>query len=401
MVTKKRSLKVFLCYSKDDKPKVRELYYRLTADGFDAWLNDEKLMPGQDWDLEIRREVKESDAVIVCLSNSSITKSGYVQKEIRLALDIADEQPEGEIFIIPLRLEECIVPDRLKHLHWVDLFLTKSYEKLKHSLEFREKSLASKGISLYRFFEPQTIRIPAGRFLMGSTPENATKGGGYNDEIFIYERECPQHFVDLSDYFIGKYPVTNKEYSSFIQDAEYKVPENWKDKLYPPGKDNHPVVYVSWNDAIKYCKWLSKKTGKNYRLPTEAEWEKAARGVNGRLFPWGNTFNPKYANTIESRIRETTSVGKFSPRGDSPYGCADTIGNVWEWCRDWFAEDVYKDRENKILQNPKGPAKGMNKVVRGGSYYSHRTQCAYRAFSSIDREGSAYGGFRIARSAED
>src|SRR3972149_1061644 len=97
-----RKLKVFLCHSKDDKPKVRELYLRLVADGFDAWLDEEKLAPGQDWDLEIRRAVRETDVVVVCLSNGSVTKAGYVQKEIRFALDVANEQPEDAIFIIPV-----------------------------------------------------------------------------------------------------------------------------------------------------------------------------------------------------------------------------------------------------------------------------------------------------------
>ena len=117
-----RKLKVFLCHSKDDKTKVRELYRRLVADGFDAWLDEEKLIPGQEWDLEIRKAVRDSDVVVVCLSNSSVTKAGYVQKEIRFALDVADEQPEGAIFIVPARLESCQVPNRLGKWQWVNLF---------------------------------------------------------------------------------------------------------------------------------------------------------------------------------------------------------------------------------------------------------------------------------------
>jgi len=101
MTAENRKLKVFLCHSKDDKFKVRKLYKRLTADGFDAWLDEEKLMPGQDWNLEIQKAVRNSDTVVVFLSNSSTTKEGYIQKEIRFALDIADEKPEGTIFLIP------------------------------------------------------------------------------------------------------------------------------------------------------------------------------------------------------------------------------------------------------------------------------------------------------------
>src|SRR6185503_1717247 len=139
-----RKLKVFLCHSKDDKPKVRELYRRLVADGFDVWLDEEKLMPGQDWDLEIRKAVRESDVVIVCLSSGSTTKAGYVQKEIRFALDVADEQPEGAIFIIPAKLEECFVPDRLSKWQWIDLLNEIGYKKLQLSLRTRANILGIK-----------------------------------------------------------------------------------------------------------------------------------------------------------------------------------------------------------------------------------------------------------------
>jgi DNA-binding response OmpR family regulator len=129
-----RKLKVFLCHSKDDKPKVRGIYRRLIVDGFDAWLDDERLLPGENWDLEIRKAVKGADVVVIFLSRGSITKAGYVQKEIKFALDVADEQPEGTIFIIPARLEECQVPMGLSTWQWVNLFETKGYKKLKQSL---------------------------------------------------------------------------------------------------------------------------------------------------------------------------------------------------------------------------------------------------------------------------
>src|ERR1700731_3380819 len=108
-----RKLRVFLCHSSDDKVSVRPLYEQLVREGFDPWLDEKKLLPGQDWEREIKNAVRRSDAVVVCLSKSSITKEGYVQKEIRLGLDVADEKPEGTIFLIPLRLELCTVPDRL------------------------------------------------------------------------------------------------------------------------------------------------------------------------------------------------------------------------------------------------------------------------------------------------
>ncbi|HLO27773.1 MAG TPA: TIR domain-containing protein [Anaerolineales bacterium] len=133
----KRPLKVFLCHASGDKPAVRDLYKRLITEGIDAWLDQEKLMPGQDWRSEIPRAVREADVVVVCLSNKSITKEGYIQKEIRFALDIAKEKPEGTIFLIPTRLEDCVVPERLSRWQWVDLFDDNGFLKLLRSLKLR------------------------------------------------------------------------------------------------------------------------------------------------------------------------------------------------------------------------------------------------------------------------
>lgn len=133
----KRPLKVFLCHASGDKPQVRALYRRLIAEGVDAWLDQEKLLPGQDWRVEIPRAVREADVVVVCLSNKSITKEGYVQKEIKFALDSADEKPEGTIFLIPARLEECIVPEQVGRWQWVDLYEENGFIKLLRSLKLR------------------------------------------------------------------------------------------------------------------------------------------------------------------------------------------------------------------------------------------------------------------------
>ncbi len=138
------SLKVFLCHSSGDKAAVRNLYMRLSSEGFKPWLDEEDLLPGQEWQVEIPKAVKESNIVIVCLSRSSTTKEGYVQKEIKYALDVADEKPEGTIFIIPLKLEECNVPDRLSRWQWVNLYEDKGFEKLKRALQERENQLKRK-----------------------------------------------------------------------------------------------------------------------------------------------------------------------------------------------------------------------------------------------------------------
>jgi len=135
-------LRVFLCHSSGDKPSVRGVYDRLIADGFQPWLDDEDLLPGQDWDLEIEKAVRQAHVVLAFLSNASISKEGYVQKELKRALDVADEKPEGTIFVIPVRLEASAVPERLKKWHWVDLFDEKGYQKLIRALRRRGAQLS-------------------------------------------------------------------------------------------------------------------------------------------------------------------------------------------------------------------------------------------------------------------
>lgn len=151
----KRLLKVFLCHTSGDKPAIRALYRRLKSDGVDVWLDEKNLLPGQDWQLEIPNAVKTSDAIIVCISNKSITKEGYVQKEINFALDIADEKPEGTIFIIPCRLESCAIPVRLSKWQYVDLFFQEGilsavgYEKLLKALSVRATQLNTESPKKY------------------------------------------------------------------------------------------------------------------------------------------------------------------------------------------------------------------------------------------------------------
>jgi DNA polymerase IIIc chi subunit len=136
-----RSLHVFLCHSSSDKPAVRKLYHQLRADGFEPWLDEENLLPGQNWKLEISKAVRSAHVVIVCCSGKSVSKTGYIQKEIRHALDVADEQPEDAIFLIPLRLEQCEIPERLRRWQWVNLFEETGYERLIRALRERAKSM--------------------------------------------------------------------------------------------------------------------------------------------------------------------------------------------------------------------------------------------------------------------
>jgi hypothetical protein len=131
-------MRVFLSHSSQDKAVVRQLYQKLSSDGFDVWFDEERLLPGQDWNREITHAVRNADTIIICLSHRAVTKSGYFQKEIRWALDAADEKPDGAIFIIPARFEECNVPERISRFQWVDLYKPQEYAKLIKSLRLAE-----------------------------------------------------------------------------------------------------------------------------------------------------------------------------------------------------------------------------------------------------------------------
>lgn len=177
------------------------------------------------------------------------------------------------------------------------------------------------------------VRIPAGEFLYGDDKKKKT----------------------LPEYWIARTPVTNAEYARFVAETRRNPPEHWKGKTPPKELADHPVVYVNWDDAVAYAEWAGG------RLPTEEEWEKAARGADGREYPWGDTFDKDKCNSEESGIKETTPVGKYSPAGDSPYGIVDMAGNVWEWTATEY------DKEGR-------------RVVRGGAFSStgRDVRCAYR-----------------------
>jgi formylglycine-generating enzyme required for sulfatase activity/predicted MPP superfamily phosphohydrolase/energy-coupling factor transporter ATP-binding protein EcfA2 len=248
-----------------------------------------------------------------------------------------------------------------------------------------------------RVREDNMVPVPAGEFIRGS-------------EEYKYSKPVKRIYLD--DFMIGIYPVTNREFKGFIEDRGYHRQEYWtkegwqwrmEEKVTAPGlwydrkwnAPNFPVVAVCWYEAAAYANWLSEVTGKSYRLPTEAEWEKAARGTDGRRYPWGNEFDKDFCNSDESGLGRTSPVGIF-PKGKSPYGCFDMAGNVWEWCADWFDEKYYSEAPGK---NPKVPETGSLRVLRGGGWFGGAQDCAC-AIRHADLPGHRDGllGFRLARS---
>lgn len=449
----KRPLKVFLCHASADKPKVRELYRYLRKRGIQPWLDTENLLAGQDWQVEIPKAIASSDAIIICLSPNSVDKEGYVQKEIKFALDKGLEMSEGRVFLIPIRLEECGIPYNLQRYHWVNLFEADGYSKLMKSLKTRamqlqrtvvevaapsetksnlsEKvrlSLAKLGEQLQKFlsrnlvtiipivlisittlmisllgFWPQFFNQPSVATAIKTSTLNLTQSPkntltpsltntisqqnlvsttplptiiNSKDPItsFIPEgnfimgsndnsNEMPVHTIYLKSYYIDKYEVTNAMYQTCMDLSFCRPPWQGFNRLSDQKYANHPIVFVDWYMATAYCDF------RDARLPTEAEWEKAARGTDGRTYPWGTGGNLGCNKTnYGSCIGSTTAVGSYES-DKSPYDIYDMAGNVNEWIADWYSETYY---QNSPLTNPLGPTNLHNfKVIRGGSWSSN------------------------------
>jgi len=195
--------------------------------------------------------------------------------------------------------------------------------------------------------------VPAGPAVIGDNGREITEGKGNLDET-------PEHVVDLDAFYIDRYEVTNARYKRFVDATGKPPPRHWKGGEIPAGKESHPVVYVNWFDADAFCRWEGK------RLPNELEWEKAARGPDGNVFPWGNRFALDKANTPQrwASLKEpggTMPVGSFEA-GKSPYGVYDMAGNVWEWTADWYLPYPGNTFPNTFYGH-------KNRVLRGGSWY--------------------------------
>ncbi|NJK80380.1 MAG: formylglycine-generating enzyme family protein [Chloroflexaceae bacterium] len=264
---------------------------------------------------------------------------------------------------------------------------------------------------------PIFIHIPALEFLMG-TPERdlsdlARQYGGTRES---YREESPQHSLTLAEYAIARVPVTNALYAAYIAATGTAPPLIWHGSQPVADLLTHPVVDVSWHDAGAFCMWLTETWRQSntvlllaepdeaahpvllpnitFRLPTEAEWEHAARGTDGRTFPWGNTFSTDYANTREHGLGQTTPVGHY-PQGASPYGVLDMAGNVWELTSTLdrlYPYDPHAEREDA------NPNTAPNRyIARGGCYMNPQgyARCATR-FRFLPTVRNGFMGFRLA-----
>jgi len=237
--------------------------------------------------------------------------------------------------------------------------------------------------------------VPAGEFLMGSA----------DNDIKTSNNETPQHTVTLDAFWIDQHEVTNGQYKMCVDAGVCSAPRSMRSysrsSYYgAPEFNDYPVIYVSWDNAAQYCGWVGKA------LPTEAQWEKAARGAAGRIYPWGNRRDASRVNFCDVSCpfgykdasandgwADTAPVGSYS-NGPSPYGVYDMAGNVWEWVADWYDRDYYK---HSPRENPKGPSLGVDRVLRGGAWDSAiMTTSVRRIVTTIGHHNYSFG-FRCAQ----
>ena len=235
------------------------------------------------------------------------------------------------------------------------------------------------------------VLIPAGSFPMGVPPGD--RDGGRD--------EYPRHEVDVDAFYMDRYETTNARYLEFVKATNHRVPQNpknatrnlWQGVSIPDSLTDRPVVNVDWSDADAYCNWAGK------RLPTEAEWEKAAKGNHDWRFPWGNVEpTAKHLNYNQQWIGEKTlmPVGSYEA-GKSPYGIYDMAGNVWEWVNDWYDAQYY---EKSPAKNAAGPEHGTKKVIRGAGWQNETP--TVRIFTRVDSDPTIRNestGFRCAMDA--
>ncbi|HSB70803.1 MAG TPA: SUMF1/EgtB/PvdO family nonheme iron enzyme [Candidatus Methylomirabilis sp.] len=369
---------IFLGYAKEDRERIRSLVAALETMGWSVFW-DRTIPAGKTWRQIIAREIRGCRAVVVVWSNHSIDSS-WVQEEaevgkrrnvlVPVLLDQVDP-PFGfgsiqaadltrwdgssqapvfrrlvqDILQVPgvpklaLQGAGCLEPDV-------------SQAKPRKRRRTKEKGRGEPGTAVaYRI--PQSfsgkdgaemVLVPAGEFWMGSDDNDADYS------------ERPRHQVALSAFYIDKFPVTNTRFKRFVGATGHRGPQIW----FTPriNKPDQPVVRVSWEDAQAYCRWAGK------RLPTEAEWEKAARGTDGRRYPWGDKWDPTRANSNDGGPGKPTPVGSY-PNGASPSGALDMAGNVWEWTSSLYHAYPYRADDGR-----EDPSSREPRVGRGGSWFN-------------------------------
>jgi len=392
-------MRIFLSYASEDRASADAIRLALQGD-HDVFFDREDLPPGGEFHARIRRGIEGSDLVIFLVSSKTLDSGSYTLTEISIA---EKTWPKADGRILPVLLERMNTPDLPAYLSSVTFLETSGSlpAEVAHAVERiararRRKRLrwmvpaalacavaaaaatwyfASQGTTASRVGEDgaPAVLVPAGNFTMGDDENSPIR----------------QLFVD--EFYMDRFETTTARFAEFLESTgSENVPDYW-DEIAGEDSEEMPVIGVSWNEASAYCRWAGK------RLPTEAEWEKAARGTDERSYPWGELpptiDRANYQNSSPASYEGALSpVGSHST-GKSPYGVEDLAGNASEWVADWYAEGFTADD----VYNPRGPNDGTKKVIRGGGRYDEapRLNASARQFASPDTRSDDIG-FRCA-----
>lgn len=409
-------------YARHDRESASRLLAVLEEEGAEVtWRGTEPAEPSSTRDLQ--EAVHRADCVLL-LWTFAAKKSEFLNREVFFAL--------REKKLVPVRLDDAAIAPELRAIPHADLrswrgdpndrrlrqliaAVAATAENMAAAVAERRAADATASaklrtplpdLAVFRDVDapwcPEMVALPAGSFLMGSPEKEEER----------YGDEGPQHKVTIGARFaIGRYPVTVGEYRKFVEvthhrheggmrvwtGSEWKhdASKSWQDPGFAQA-DRNPVVGVSWRDAVAYCEWLAKETGEAYRLPSEAEWEYAARAGTTTRYAWGDAITPKNANYSESKLGKTTEVGAYPP---NPWGLYDMHGNVWEWVEDVW-HDGYKDApaDGSPWTDGEGTFSSRIRVLRGGSWDVDPgfLRSAYRGRVQPESRGNLLG-FRVAR----
>jgi formylglycine-generating enzyme required for sulfatase activity len=393
-------MRIFLSYASEDRPSADEVRIALEGDGHDVYFDREDSVPGEEFHTRIRRGIEQSDLVVFLVTPKALDAGSYTLTELSIA-EKTWPVPDGRI--LPVLLQKVDVHELPVYLRSVTFLETPgnvpgdiAYAVSRIARERRRRRLrkiapiavavvlaagaaawyfASRGASTTREGKDgaPAMLVPEGDFIMGD------------------DENSPTRKLYVNAFYMDRFEVTTQRFAKYLESTHSDhVPDFW-DEVTGKGHEEMPVIGVSWNEANAYCRWAGR------RLPTETEWEKAARGNDERLFPWGAA-----TPTVDQANFENSSPGPYesalSPvgthaAGASPYGVEDLAGNASEWVADWYSESFTSDD----VYNPRGPAEGEKKVIRGGGRYdpSFRLKATARQFASPETRSDDIG-FRCA-----
>jgi len=381
-ITLKTRYSIFLSHTSHDGQWCAPFVTELRAKGLDVFYDEHDLLAAQQWIPELEKQIKRRDILVLILTPDS-WKSPWVQIEFQFAMHLG--KPILPLVLKPLEDKSFI--DLRQHLNVAHITPAEGAKRLIRELDrlnladlafnsplptnpraqsgedaphllsqtTREKNLQGRIISDVEVILPPWRFIPAGPFWMGSDrvrDKDAT------------DSELAEFSINVAPFAIALYPVTVQEYTLAVKGNIVKAPQNnhisWEEQIQHP---SHPVVNVSWYDAIAYTQWLSALTEQIWRLPTEIEWEKAAKADQKYIYPWGNKWKAGLANTKEENVKTTSTIGAY-PQGASPYLIYDLIGNVGEWCHSKMEPYPYQTPAIPVLEA------SDKRIIRGGSWNS-------------------------------